>query len=260
MALQDSGMNKKVLTALIFISILLLVLSFCEFGKGPSGPFSIFRGSLNSETSQESAHLTKASWPPVESSAKAAAPGFLPTRTESPEKFQAFKNALLDMGSCLNMQIGTPDPESEINFDYFNSLISSDLGEIVEENEEWTLTDLRTPDGEIRRIFVENIPQDETKIQHNLRYFRVRADGELEEIPRTEEQATLPAETLMINLEKDGEVLARSRARRIFYQNGDGLLLVERNGKIYSLQLPHDEKIFKCLGADDPQTMKCSCE
>lgn len=255
-------MTKKTFIILFVAAAILLIVSYCQFGLGPE------TSSPTTSRLKGGKSVVKATLPPVETSTAKPAPatgeatssaGFLPTQMAEPAKFSAYQKSLKEMSECLNMKVGALDPKAEINFDYFNSMISADLGDIVTQNEEWTAVDLRTSSGEIRRIYVE-YSGEETPPKKTLKYYAVGAGGERREVPLSKEQMTNPSEALIASLEKDGEVLARSVSRRIFYQNGDDLLLVERNGKIYSFQLPHDGKTYSCWGADTAATMTCQCK
>lgn len=259
-------MTKKTFIILFIAAAVLLIVSYCQFGKGPDmAPSQLGEPAVGTESpvmsGSSAKKMTKATLPPPDTAAPAnSAAGFLPTRMEDPKKFESYQKNLKEMAECLNMKVGVLDPQAEINFDYFNSVISADLGDIVAQAEEWSAIDIRTQAGEIRRIYVENSTSGEAEPQRKLKYYSMGSGGEQKELPLSKDQMSSPSDSLIASLEKDGDVIGRSVSRRIFYQNGDDLLLVERNGKIYSFQLPHDGKTFSCLGADSSSTMKCQCK
>jgi hypothetical protein len=249
-------MTKKTFIILFIAAAVLLIVSYCQFGTKPDVP------KTTSSTASSGKKMIKATLPPPDASAPVSngGAGFLPTQMEDPRKFEAYQQNLLQMAECLNMKVGVLDPQAEINFDYFNSVISADLGDIVAEAEEWSAVDIRTNSGEVRRIYIENSTSGEPDPQRTLKYYSIGTGGEHKELPLSKDQMSSPSDSLIASLEKDGDVIGRSVSRRIFYQNGDDLLLVERNGKIYSFQLPHDGKTFSCTGADSSSTMKCQCK
>lgn len=206
--------------------------------------------------------MTKAALPPPDTSASASngGSGFLPTQMEDPKRFEIYQQSLKQMAECLNIKIEDLDPQAEINFDYFNSVISADLGDIVAQIEEWSAVDIRTNSGDIRRIYIESSRSGEPDPERVLKYYSISPGGEHTELPLAKDQMSSPLDSLLASLEKDGDVIGRSVSRRIFYQNGDDLLLVERNGKIYSFQLPHEGKTFSCTAADSSSTMTCQCQ
>jgi hypothetical protein len=93
----------------------------------------------------------------------------------------------------------------------------------------------------------------------SLKYYSIGADGEQKELPLTEEQTNDPSETLVASLEADGTVISKSKSQRAFFQNGGNVLTVERNGKLYSFDVPYNEKRFRCEGIDAASTIKCNC-
>lgn len=186
--------------------------------------------------------------------------GFLPTQMEDPERFEVFQKNLKDMAQCLNIKINPLDPQSELNFETFNSVISPDLGDVALQEMVWTISDIRTKSGETRRIYVQHERNDDGTPKRTLKYYSMGQDGSQKEIPLTKEQTSNPQDSLIASLESDGELLGNSSAVRAYYKNGNDLSLVERSGKIYSFELPHQGKSFSCTGADDATTMKCVCQ
>lgn len=255
-------MNKKTTLILVLIAAALLVFTFCQFYGGTpdeSAEDTVSVEQATGVTAESVAPPVKAEPPPVDSSAAAPAAGFLPTEMEDPGKFAAYQHHIKEMASCLNMQMNPLDPNTEINFDTFNQIINPDLGDIVTQSEEWTATDLRTKEGEIRRIYIENVPTGDSAAARTLKYEAFAANGVAKPLPLSKEQMSNPSEALVASLEADGEVIGRSISRRIFYQNGDDLLLVEKNGMIFSIELTHDGATFRCHGMDKSATFKCQC-
>lgn len=192
---------------------------------------------------------------------EAASAGFLPTQMEDPKRFEVFQNHLKEMAQCLSIKINSLDPQSELSFETFNAAISPDLGDVLAQKNAWTLTDIRTSSGEVRRIFVEHdLDGGEVSAPRTLRYYSLGKDGSQNEIPLPKEQTINPSETLIASLESDGDLLGNSVARLVYYKNGDDLMVVERSGKIYSFELPHGGKTYRCSGADASETMKCECK
>lgn len=252
-------MKKPNLILISGILAVILIFSYCHFRKGGEEHTPAVDPETMGSVPAEDADAAKqaAQNNPSETSTTPA-PGFLPTQMEDPGKFEAIQKNLKEMAHCLNMQMGHLDAQSELNFETFNRVISPDLGDVVTQNEEWTATDIRTKSGELRRIFIQNSPDMETESARTLKYYAISQDGSKKELPLSKEQMGNPSEALIASLESDGELMDRSLSRRIFYQNGDDLLLVEKNGKIFSFELPHDGKVFNCQDVDSAQ-MKCTC-
>ncbi|WP_295900121.1 hypothetical protein [uncultured Bdellovibrio sp.] len=257
-------MKKNTLILLIVGAAVILIISYCQFWSGgEKNPTAVVdpetMGNVPPESSSAAAGKPKGEVPPPSEQAAAPSAGFLPTQMEDAGKFEAYKKHLKEMAVCLNMQVGQLDPQSEINFETFNKAISPDLGDIVMTTDEWSATDIRTKAGELRRIYIENSPDPEKQSQKNLKYYSLSTSGEQKELPLAADQMANPSEALIASLESDGELVGKSTSRRMFYQNGDDLLLIERNGKIYSFELPHDGKTFTCIDADSAK-MACRCK
>lgn len=253
--------KRNVAILIVAIIIGLLIFFYLKPANTPEEP-SVNPESMGTIPPEASARANKATPPPPMDTAvpTGTAAGFLPTKMEDPQKFEAYQKHTQAMATCLNMKIQPLDPQAEINFDNFNKAISADLGDVVAQSDEWFTTDIRTPSGEVRRIYVENTNTASGEPTRTLKYSVMEASGVQREIPLAAEQTNNPTDTLIATLESDGSIVGKANSRRIFYQNGDDLLLVERDGKIYSFELPHDGKIFSCTGADSAVTMSCTCK
>ncbi|WP_374034728.1 hypothetical protein ACES2I_02145 [Bdellovibrio bacteriovorus] len=255
-------MSKKSALILSLVTAVLLIFTFCHFYGGSPEETADETLAVQETTgvpAESVAPPVKAVPPPVDVSAAPPSAGFLPTEMEDPGKFAAYQQKLKEMAVCLNMQMNTLDPNVEINFDTFNQVINPDLGDIVTQTEEWTATDIRTKGGELRRIYIENAPSIEAGSSRTLKYEAFSADGTAKALPLSKEQMSNPSDALVASLEADGEVVSRSISRRIYYQNGDDLLLVEKNGRIFSFELTHDGATFRCSGADKASSFQCQC-
>ena len=260
-------MNKKFFIILLLVVVSLLTVSYCHFGWGPKKDETgktLQEEALPAASPSMQKVKEKAATPPLVVKAvqakEAQAQGFLPTQMEDPELLKSYQKALKEMSVCLNMRVSAMDPQAQMNFDYFNSLISEDLGDIVAQEEDWVVTDVRTKSGEYRRVYVENHVDANGATSRKLKHLSITPGGMQSELPLTPEQSASPSEALIASLEADGDVVSRSVSRRIFYQNGDDLVLVEKDGKIYSYSLPHDGRTYSCTGADSAATMVCQCK
>jgi|GEM_PF-1909743 len=250
-------MKRNALIATGLAAAAILIISYCHFQSSPekNSATTVEPESMGSLPPSENAGSQQ---PTGESaSAGTSGAGFLPTQMEDSEKFASYQKHLKEMAVCLNMAMNPLDPQAEINFETLNKVISPDLGDIVTTSDEWTATDIRTKSGEIRRILIQNSPDVDAESQRTLKYYSLGVDGQ-KELPLSQEQMANPSDALIASLEADGEPVAHSVSRRIYYQNGDDLLYVERNGKLFSFELPHDGKTFTCTNADTAQ-MTCKC-
>lgn len=254
-------MTKRNSLILVGVVAVLLVISYCFFdgSKKSSMPQDFPQDLPNPSESGGAANAV----PPTEMASGEPAidsNGFLPTKMEDPKRFELLQKNFKDMAVCLNMKTGPFTQNDDMNFETLNTIIAPDLGEVVTTTEDWSATDIKTNSGEIRRIFVKNVPNVEMEAVRTLKYYSMQPDGSQKELPLSKEQAANPSDTLIASLEGDGQLVSKSSARKVYYQNGDDLSVVDRNGRIYSFELSHDQKTFKCTGVDSAKTLACQCK
>lgn len=246
-------------TQILAIAILAVVgtLTYCHFRSNTPevpavDPEEI--GSLPPSNDTPS----KAAVPPMASTNNNAS-GFLPTEMEDPDKFAAIQKSIKDMNECLGTTIPPLSENAEFNLATFGGMIVPFMGEPVMTTNEWAATDIQTSSGETRRIFLEYKTDIMSDVATSLKYYSISAEGEQKEVPLTAEQMNDPSDTLVASLESDGTVIGNSRSQRAFFQGGGNVLTVERNGKVYSLDIPFEGKRFRCEGMDASATLKCNC-
>lgn len=248
-------MQKKYLAWGLFIAVLVALYFQFPFFQKAEPPIKTDLAMSGSEEKPEDF--------PVPSEAEASetlsgSTGFLPTQMENPARFESYQQQLAALSACLNLKTIPFDSNVEIGLEALHEAVSADLGAVVSRNRDWTVTDIKTPSNEIRRIFFKNTPDLDPQVLSSVKYFSFSADGSKKELPLTKEQAENPTETLLASLEADGKVIAKSNAWRIFYQNGYDLIATEKNGRIYSFELNRDDKAFRCQ-ENAQGVLQCRC-
>lgn len=246
-------------TQILAIAIVAVVgtLTYCHFrSRTPEVP-AVNPDEIGSLPPLEGAAQEKAAIPPPTTGGDTS--GFLPTQMEDPKKFEAIQKAIQDMSSCLGTKLAPLSENAEFSLDAFGEMIAPFMGEPVMSTNEWATTDIQTSSGEIRRIFLEYKTDIMSDVATSLKYYSISPNGEQKEIPLTPEQMNDPSETLVASLESDGTLLGKARSQRAFFQNGGNVLTVERNGQLYSLDIPFNERRFRCEGMDSSATLKCEC-
>lgn len=262
--------NTKALWGIIAVVVAAAVIFFGKsvYKNGEQIPPAVSQDSSDIDISGEPAESVKPSVkkntppepvPPVDMNVKEPnTQTFIPTKMEDPQLFDTWSANLKDMAKCLNMDIKPLNKNSEVNFEAVNQAILPDLGEVVAQYDDWTATDIKTPSGEVRRIFIQYNNDNEPPTR-KVSYYSYK-DGKQTNISLTKDQSENPTDTAIASIEGDGRVFGQSVSRRIGYINGDDLLLSEKNGKIFSYSLHHDGAQFSCTGADKSSTFKCNCK
>lgn len=262
--------NTKAVWGIIAVVVTVAIIFFGKslYKNGEQAPEATLQDPSGMDISGESAENVKPAIrkatppepvPPVDIPAKESSPQtFVPTQMEDPKLFDTWSANLKDMAKCLNMDIKPLNKGSEVNFEAVNQAILPDLGEVVAQYDDWTATDIKTPSGEVRRIFIQYNNDNEPPTK-KVSYYTYK-NGKQEVIPLTKDQSDNPTDTAIASLEGDGRVYGQSVSRRIGYINGDDLLLSEKNGKIFSYSLHHDGAQFSCTGVNKSETFKCNCK
>ncbi len=251
-------MKKQTQILAIAIVAVVGVLTYCHFRSSTPEVPAINPDEMGSLAPDTNHGKEKAAVPPP-SPAPAAGNGFLPTQMEDPARFEAIQKSLQEMSACLGTRIAPLEENQDFTMGVLNDLLLPFMGDSVMTTNEWATTDIQTSSGEIRRIYLEYQKDIMSDVATSLKYYSVTPEGEQKEIPLTDEQMNDPNETLIASLEADGTLLGKARSQRMFFQNGGNVLTVERNGKLFSLDVPFNEKRFRCEGMDAAATLKCKC-
>lgn len=169
-----------------------------------------------------------------------------------------FTKALHDLSSCLAMK-SEPLDGAEPRLENWLSAIRGEMGDPVLQTEDWSSAEIETPEGEHRSIRVEMDYSGEDRIVRRVKYSKVGADGEPgEQIPLSKEQSEEPSDTFLASLESDGKIVKRETAQRLYFGGGEEIVVTEKNGKVYELDMSRAGRTFKCRPFDpDPNSCKC---
>lgn len=226
---------------------------------------------VSEKVESEAAPETPAVSPSVaDSSASAAAPESQSEQPEAPttppkaadvsddEARAKFTRALRDLSACLAIK-SEPVDGSEPRIENWLTAIRGDMGEPVLQTEDWSSAQIETPDGEKRVIKVEMDYSGEDRIVRRVKYSKVGADGEAgEPIPLSKEQTEEPSDTFLASLESDGKLINRERAQRLYFGGGEEIVVTEKDGRVYELDMSRAGHTFRCRPFDpDPNSCRC---
>lgn len=156
------------------------------------------------------------------------------------------QNVWQEMDLCLELGVTPIDSQGAV--DSWIAGLRSTLGEPVLQTEDWSEVELQTSSGERRRLHVGMDYSGDDRIVRRLTYDKILSDGSREAIPVQPEQAIDPSDTILATLESDGQVVNRQRFQRIYFENGEEILVREQNGQVADLELNRGGRQFKCTG------------
>lgn len=213
------------------------------------------------DTGAASVRPETATQPPAEVTSSDATGPVAPAATTELGDDEArvkFTKALHDLSSCLAMK-SEPLDGAEPRLENWLSAIRGEMGDPVLQTEDWSSAEIETPEGEHRSIRVEMDYSGEDRIVRRVKYSKVGADGEPSElIPLSKEQSEEPSDTFLASLESDGKIVKRETAQRLYFGGGEEIVVTEKNGKIYELDMSRAGRTFKCRPFDpDPNSCKC---
>jgi len=229
-----------------------------SFGHSPS---SLVQTSANASMADMEVDATTSEEEPLDSEQPAEAAPAAVNAGPAADMLVQYQKSFQEMGQCFDIPFaGSREAvPSDLAPETLQSMITPSQGDVVNDADEWGSTDIRTASGELRRILVQNYSDDpESEAGKKLSYSTVSEDGRLSELPLSDEQKRDPSESLVASLETDGQVVSRSRARRIFYQSGGDLVFTEKDGAIVSYEYSLEGKTFRCSGMD-AAAITCRC-
>ncbi|MFZ3228812.1 MAG: hypothetical protein WA160_01310 [Pseudobdellovibrio sp.] len=171
---------------------------------------------------------------------------------------KSFSDHLKQMGTCLGTQSAVIADKSEPTFESLSSSLKTTLGEVVVKMDDWTQQDFKVEDGTVRRIRTEIEYSDSGNPVKRAQFYKINAQGMPEMQALNPEQATDPSDDFLSSLRGDGQVTLEEKGARVYYQEGEELVLVERSGKIQSFSLTKGDKTFSCTETD-ATTSNCQC-
>jgi hypothetical protein len=180
----------------------------------------------------------------------------LPNQAASDSKNTDISAQLEQLGTCLGLKNSVSN-HAEATFAELNSSLQPELGNVAMQNEEWSNTHLRLPNGEERRIHIEVDADNEESSVRKLKYYGVDKEGLPLAIELPKEQTTNPTETFIAGLESEGKITLREKAMHAYYQNGTEVLYTEKNGLLSDLEISKNGRTFKCTSLSTAASCRC---
>lgn len=158
-----------------------------------------------------------------------------------------FGQSMKQMSTCLGINAAGDSDKVDPSFESLTALVKADLGDPIMRSEDWVTWNMRAGSEE-RRIRIETDYSDSEKSSRHLLYFKLDAQGQPTLIPLPSEQTKDPSDSFIASLQKDGEVYEEEKGQRAYFDNGQEMVLTEKNGKIDDLEFSNGAKTFRCAG------------
>lgn len=168
-----------------------------------------------------------------------------------------FGQNMKPLASCLTLDSSPSTDPLEPTFDNLLAAVSTDFGNPILRSDDWVSWNLRVGSEE-RRIRIETDYSDSDETTRHLMYFKLDPQGQPTMIPLPEDQTKNPSEAFIASLQKDGEVYEEEKGRRAYFDNGQELVLTEKNSHIDSFELSNGSKTFRCAGILS-SAPRCKC-
>jgi hypothetical protein len=182
-----------------------------------------------------------------------------------PEENQAvhkqFSEHLKTIGTCLEIKNSVDSEKIDPTYDNLVVSLRPALGEVVVQMDDWTQRDLKNAQGERKRLRTEVNYQDGgiSSPTKRVQLYKLNEQGMPELQTIDPEQSVNPSDAFMDSLiGSDFQTSLEEKGGRSYYQEGEELVMIERNGKLESISLTKGGKTVSCSGLDSISS-SCQC-
>lgn len=248
---------------LLAITITLIIMAFFFFRERTDSPLQLANAPEESELGTKEANVQTGSTQVMEDQAadsKTLKEKSVQNATQEQieEIEQSFSIHLKQLGICLGIQPAVDAERVQPSYENLIQSLKPALGEIVVKMDDWTQTDLKYGDGSMKRIRTEVEYLDSGSPVKRAQLYKINDQGMPELQPLTTDLATDPTDEFISSLKGDGQETLEEKGGRVYYQEGEELVLVERSGKVQSFSISKGEKTFSCTETD-AATSNCQC-
>ncbi len=180
------------------------------------------------------------------------------TNEEIEEVQKAFSAHIKVMGQCIGVNPSVETDKVDPTFDNLVVSLQPTLGDVVVKMDDWTQLDVRGPNGEMKRLRTEVEYQENNNPVKHVQLYKINDNGMPELQPLSPDQSLDPTDEYLASLKGDAATVNDEKGGRVYYAEGEELVLVERNGKVQSFSLTKGEKTFSCTETDT-KSSNCQC-
>jgi hypothetical protein len=170
-----------------------------------------------------------------------------------------FSIQLIAIGQCLGIKNAIDSDSIDPTFDNLAVSLSPVFGEIVVQMDDWTRHELKNSSGEQWRIRTEVNYENRTTNAPTkyVQLYKLNTQGMPELQPIDPELSVNPTDSYVDSLKSGFDTILDEKGGRAYYQEGEEIVMIERDGKLDSVSITRDGKTINCSGLD---SLKSSCQ
>ena len=186
--------------------------------------------------------------------------GTIDKKTEiSPVVAENFKNHLNKVLECVESGKKTGLVSGVApSFENLLQVFNENYGQYVVSLEDWTQSDVKLADGTLRRIRVDTTYIDQSSPERRISVFGLDPQGYPQPIDLDAEKAQNPDDEFIKSFLVGSEPVLNEKSERVYFENGEELILIERNGRVESMTFTGNGKTATCSGLDGEDS-NCQC-
>jgi hypothetical protein len=172
--------------------------------------------------------------------------------------YKNFSEHLKTMGTCLEIKNAVDSDKVDPTYDNLVVSLRPALGEVVVQMDDWTQRDLRNAQGDRKRLRTEsNYDNGAGSPTKRVQLYKINEQGMPELQAIDQEQSVNPSDAYIDSLKGDFETSLEEKGARAYYQEGEEVVMIERNGKLESVSITRNGKTASCTGLD---SLKSNCQ
>lgn len=245
---------------LLGIVATIIAMALFYYADNPTTPLNIKKNKIDSETDY-SVPTTKIVNQAQEEAAQPAVSAPVAAQKTPEVREQVAKNFvehLKAVGTCLKINPAIDHTSIEPTYDNLLVSLRPAIGELVVQMDDWTQLDLQNPDGTRRRIRTEVNYENPNEPVKYVQLYNINEQGFPELQPVDAEKARNPTDDYINYLRGGANLIVDERGSRVYFQEGEEMILVERSGNIESFSLTKNGKTVSCTSLDAVNS-NCQC-
>jgi hypothetical protein len=170
-----------------------------------------------------------------------------------------FKNHLIKVLDCIE-----PGKKSSLavglspNFENLIQVFNDNYGQYVVSLEDWIQSDIKLSDGTLRRVRIDTTYLDQSSPERRMSVFGIDPQGYPLPLDLDLEKAQNPDDEYISSFLAGAEPVLVEKSERVYFQNGEELIVVETNGQVESITFSGNGKTATCSGLDK-ENSSCQC-